>query len=221
MRFKIGEHLPLEIKDLLAQHRHDPVAVPEEGMAGSIDPDVAQVCRKEARALLALDLDFSDIRTYPPPQDYHDIVVFRPAIQSITTLARLTTRVLTLLEREPLRWGLTLLGKVGKLRSYVTTNFGGFDMRMGLREANQSFSKAMKAVKQGKDVVLTERGRPIAVIKPLDPKEDQETVIRRLEAEGILRPALKRGPMPKPTWKPIRVKGKLMSQTISEERDER
>jgi prevent-host-death family protein len=94
-------------------------------------------------------------------------------------------------------------------------------MRLGLREANQRFSKAIKAVKQGKEVVLTERGNPIAVIKPLRPKEDEETVIRRLEAEGILRPALKRGPMPKPAWKPIRMRGKPMSRTISEERDER
>jgi hypothetical protein len=101
MRCKIDEHLPLEIKDLLAQHRHDPVTVAEQGMAGSIDPDVAQVCRKEARVLLTLDLDFSDIRAYPP-EDYHGIVVFWPAIQSITTLVRLTTRLLTLLEREPL-----------------------------------------------------------------------------------------------------------------------
>ena len=31
-------------------------------------------------------------------------------------------------------------------------------MRMGLREANQRFSKAIKAVKGGKEVVLTERG---------------------------------------------------------------
>lgn len=94
-------------------------------------------------------------------------------------------------------------------------------MRMGLREANQRFSKAIKAVKQGKEVILTERGKPIAVIKPLEPKEDQEAVIRRLEAEGILRPAAKRGPMPTPSWKPIRIKGKPMSQTISEEREER
>jgi prevent-host-death family protein len=94
-------------------------------------------------------------------------------------------------------------------------------MRMGLREANQRFSKAIKAVKQGKEVILTERGKPIAVIKPLEPKEDQEALIRRLEAEGILRPAAKRGPMPTPSWKPIRIKGKPMSQTISEERDER
>jgi len=92
---------------------------------------------------------------------------------------------------------------------------------MGLREANHQFSKAIKAVKAGKEVVLTERGKPIAVIKPLEAKEDQETIIRRLEAEGILRPALKRGPMPAPTWKRVRIKGKPLSQTISEERDER
>lgn len=101
MRCKIDEHLPLEIKDLLAQHRHEPLTVAEQGMAGSIDPDVVQVCRKEGRALLTLDLDFSDIRAYPP-EDYHGIVVFRPAVQSISTLVRLTTRLLTLLEREPL-----------------------------------------------------------------------------------------------------------------------
>ena len=39
MRFKIDEHLPLEIKDLFTQHRHDPATVEEEGLAGSIDPD--------------------------------------------------------------------------------------------------------------------------------------------------------------------------------------
>ena len=94
-------------------------------------------------------------------------------------------------------------------------------MRMGLREANHQFSKVIKAVKAGKEVVLTERGKPIAVIKSLEAKEDQEAIIRRLEAEGILRPALKRGPMPAPTWKPVRIKGKPLSQTISEERDER
>jgi len=94
-------------------------------------------------------------------------------------------------------------------------------MHMGLREGNQNFSTAMKAVKQGKEVGLTERGKPIAVIKPLEQEKDQRAIIRRLEAVGLLRPASQRGSMPKPTWKAIRVKGKPMSQTISEERDER
>jgi prevent-host-death family protein len=92
---------------------------------------------------------------------------------------------------------------------------------MGLREANQQFSKAIKAVKAGKEVVLTERGKPIAVIKPVAREEKIDAKIRRLESEGLLRPALKRGPMPAPSWKPIRIKGKPISQTISEERDER
>lgn len=108
MRFKLDEHLPLEIKDLLGQHKHDAITVPEEGMSGSIDPDVAQVCRNEARALLTLDLDFSDIRAYPP-EDYRGIVVFRPAIQSITTLLRLTTRILRLLEQESLEGHLWIV----------------------------------------------------------------------------------------------------------------
>ena len=94
-------------------------------------------------------------------------------------------------------------------------------MRMGLREANQQFSKAIKAVKAGREVVLTERGKAIAVIKPLEPQEKQDAVIRRLEAEGILRSGAKSG-KPMPIWRsPVRVKGKPMSQTISEERDER
>jgi len=93
-------------------------------------------------------------------------------------------------------------------------------MRMGLREANQQFSKAIKAVKAGREVILTERGKPIAVIKPLPQDKNVDAVIRRLEAEGILRPALKRGPMP--IWRsPVRIKGKPLSETIREERDER
>ena len=66
---------------------------------------------------------------------------------------------------------------------------------------------------------MTERGKPIAVIKPLPQAKTVEATIRRLEAEGILRPALKRGPMP--VWRsPVRIKGKPLSETIREERNE-
>jgi len=94
-------------------------------------------------------------------------------------------------------------------------------MRMGLREANQRFSKAIKAVKAGKEVVLTERGKPIAVIKPLAKEDKLEATLRRLEAEGLLWRGPKSG-KPMPVWRsPVRIKGKPISQTISEERDER
>jgi len=94
-------------------------------------------------------------------------------------------------------------------------------MRMGLREANQSFSKAIKAVKAGKEVILTERGKPIAVIKSLEQETNAHTAIRRLEAEGVLRRGPKSG-KPMPVWRsPVRIKGKPISDTIREERDER
>lgn len=94
-------------------------------------------------------------------------------------------------------------------------------MRMGLREANQRFSKAIKAVKAGKDVILTERGKPIAVIKPLEQETNVNATLRRLEAEGLLRRGPKSG-KPMPVWRsPVRIKGKPISETIREERDER
>jgi prevent-host-death family protein len=94
-------------------------------------------------------------------------------------------------------------------------------VRLGLREANQGFSKAIKAVRARREVILTDRGKPIAVIKPLPQGDTEDAVIRRLEAEGLLRPALKRGPMPELRWRPILIKGSPLSETIRQEREER
>jgi prevent-host-death family protein len=91
-------------------------------------------------------------------------------------------------------------------------------MRIGLRQANQRFSKTMKAVKAGHAVVLTERGKPVAVIKPLRDHSKAETVISLLEASGLLRAAAV--PRPLPAWRPRPLKGTLVSRTLREERDE-
>jgi prevent-host-death family protein len=91
-------------------------------------------------------------------------------------------------------------------------------MRLG--EAIQKFSKAIKAVKAGKEVILTERGKPIAVIKSFEQETNTDAAIHRLEAEGVLRRGPKSG-KPMPVWRsPVRIKGKPISDTIREERDE-
>lgn len=92
-------------------------------------------------------------------------------------------------------------------------------IRMGLREANQQFSKAIKAVKSGQEVVLTERGKPIAVIKPLPEVEDVEARLRQLERAGLLHGATRPGPMP--PFKPVRLKGRPITETLREDRDSR
>ena len=94
-------------------------------------------------------------------------------------------------------------------------------MRLGLREANQRFSKAIRAVRAGKEVVLTERGRPIAVIKPIRDEDTQPAALRAMVDEGLIIPAALKGPMPTPSWRPVKVKGKPLSQTIIEDREDR
>ena len=93
-------------------------------------------------------------------------------------------------------------------------------MRMGLREANQSFSKAMKAVRAGKVVVLTERGNPVATIQPYRKAETDEEAVQQLEREGILRPNKKAGII-RDSWEPLRLKGMSISRTLRELRDEK
>jgi predicted nuclease of predicted toxin-antitoxin system len=101
MRFKIDENLPAEIADLLRGQGHDALTVAAQGLAGAADPALASACRAEKLAILTLDLDFGDIRRYPP-EDYAGIIVLRPVLQMIPTLERMVAQVLALLGQETL-----------------------------------------------------------------------------------------------------------------------
>ena len=92
-------------------------------------------------------------------------------------------------------------------------------MRMGLREANQKFSKAIKAVKAGREVVLTERGKPIAVIKPLASTSTFDAAIARMIADGRLTGPAHLRPIRRRGWKPPINKGRPLSDLIREDRD--
>jgi prevent-host-death family protein len=92
-------------------------------------------------------------------------------------------------------------------------------MKLGLREANQHFSKAIKAVRAGKNVVLTDRGQPIAVITPIKDEDEQDAVLKRMADEGLITLPSRKGSLPR--FEPIRIKGKPLSQTIIEDRDDR
>jgi prevent-host-death family protein len=93
-------------------------------------------------------------------------------------------------------------------------------MKLGLRQANQQFSKAIKAVRAGKEVVLTDRGRPFAVIRPLDEREQPERTLQAMADEGFITLAARRGPMPAPRRRPVKVPGKPLSQTLIDDRED-
>jgi predicted nuclease of predicted toxin-antitoxin system len=99
MRAKVDENVPVEAAELLRAAGWDCETIYDEGLAGAADPKVAAVCQAEARVLFTLDLDFADIRAYPP-SDYAGIVVLRPNEPTRRQVLGLMTRVLPVLSAE-------------------------------------------------------------------------------------------------------------------------
>lgn len=101
MRFKVDENLPVDVAVRLRAAGHDAVTVAEQDMVGQVDPDLAETCRREDRVLVTLDLDFADIRAYPP-EEYPGLIVLRLARHDKRRVMDVFDRVVPLLQREPL-----------------------------------------------------------------------------------------------------------------------
>lgn len=98
LKFKVDENLPVEAAALLAGAGHDALTVGDQHMAGQPDASIAAVCRREGPTVVTFDLDFADIRTYPPA-DYAGIVVFRLSLFDKFHVLSVLQRLLPLLER--------------------------------------------------------------------------------------------------------------------------
>jgi prevent-host-death family protein len=90
---------------------------------------------------------------------------------------------------------------------------------MGLREANQNFSKAIKVIKSGKAIILTERGKPIATITPIADETSGNDELQPLRDDGFLVGRRKSGVM-RTRVKPQRITGRSVSSILRKERDE-
>ncbi|MGH9461835.1 MAG: DUF5615 family PIN-like protein [Vicinamibacteria bacterium] len=75
-KLKVDENLPGEVAATLARAGHDVATALEQGMGGAPDRQVAEQCQREGRAIVTLDADFADIRSYPP-HDFPGLVVLR------------------------------------------------------------------------------------------------------------------------------------------------
>jgi predicted nuclease of predicted toxin-antitoxin system len=101
MKFKIDENFPPEAAPLLKRHGHDALTVWDQNLRGTTDQNLANVCQTEARILLTLDLDFADIRAYPPSSSA-GIIVLRLGHQGRKQVVNVLTQFLPLLESQPI-----------------------------------------------------------------------------------------------------------------------
>lgn len=110
MQFKIDENLHSDTADLLRQHGHDALTVFDQGLRGHADGDIASICQRESRTLVTLDLDFSDIRVYPPG-DFDGIIVLRLNDQSHASVLRALGRIIPLFDTESLAGRLWIVAE--------------------------------------------------------------------------------------------------------------
>jgi predicted nuclease of predicted toxin-antitoxin system len=101
MKFKTDENLPTDATAILMERGYDAASVHEQQLAGHPDNEIAIVCRSEERVIVTMDLDFADIRNFPPA-DYFGIIILRPEVNSIPRIGRLLLRAIAALDDQPI-----------------------------------------------------------------------------------------------------------------------
>lgn len=101
LAFKVDENLPVEVTEYLQNAGFDAMNVQDQNMVGSTDATLARVCREEKRVIVTLDLDFADIRHYPP-EEQSGMIVLRPDRQDKGHIMAIVQRLIPKLNEEEL-----------------------------------------------------------------------------------------------------------------------
>ena len=90
---------------------------------------------------------------------------------------------------------------------------------VGASELRARLGSVLRSVRSGSTIVITERGKPVAELRPLGP-EVMKPGLARLVAEGLVTPPSRPGGLQK--FEPIRLKGgATLSDAIIEDREDR
>ncbi|KAF3890975.1 MULTISPECIES: DUF5615 family PIN-like protein [Nostocales] len=93
MLVKLDENMAKTHVELLQQAGYDADRVTDEGLSGTDDEIVWQQVCSEGRFFITLDLDFSDVRRFPPG-NHPGILLVRPSRHSRDIVSEILSRVL-------------------------------------------------------------------------------------------------------------------------------
>jgi prevent-host-death family protein len=90
---------------------------------------------------------------------------------------------------------------------------------VGVRELKTRLGRYLREVRKGRTIVITDRGEPVAELRPVSLSgAGSAGALDRLVALGLLTRSVK-GPLAR--FRPIRVTGRPVSDTIVEDREDR
>lgn len=87
MKIKLDENLSRHLKPTLNAFSHEVSTAADEGLLGKPDTLVASVSKAEGKMLLTLDLEFGDLRKYPPGT-HPGIILFRLKTNGLPTVSQ-------------------------------------------------------------------------------------------------------------------------------------
>ncbi len=91
MKLKLDENLSRHLKPILIELGHDVLTAADENLLSRPDTEVAACAASEGRILLTLDIEFADLRKYPPGS-HPGIVLFRPGALGPLSVNRFVER---------------------------------------------------------------------------------------------------------------------------------
>ncbi len=77
MKLKLDENLSRHLKPVLIGLGHDVLTAADENLLSHPDTEIAHVAKEEHRMLMTLDIEFADLRKYPPGS-HPGVILFRP-----------------------------------------------------------------------------------------------------------------------------------------------
>ena len=95
---------------LLQQKGYDALTVLDQQLGGEADNEIAAICQQEDRIIVTLDLDFADIRAYPP-KDFAGLIVLRLKYQDKLHIMKVVERLLETLKSESLEKKLWIVSE--------------------------------------------------------------------------------------------------------------
>ena len=117
MKLKLDENLGNRTLTILQRAGHNVTTVTQQNISGISDLDLIDLCSREGRGLVTLDLDFANPLQFQPSK-YSGIAVLR--LPSPLSQAHLLSAIITLtraLETESLERNLWIV-EIGRIRIY-------------------------------------------------------------------------------------------------------
>jgi predicted nuclease of predicted toxin-antitoxin system len=119
VKFKLDENFGTRTQQLFLAAGHDVSTVGSQGLCGCPDRRLFEICGRENRCLVTLDINFGDVTRFPPDRSAGVVVLRPPRNPTLPILESLVSALLRALGDRPLAGRLWMV-EPGRIRVHQT-----------------------------------------------------------------------------------------------------